>query len=648
MLLEGRPQGRSSISRQFATKLWLGTAQPPLRKEGRMKSLISLWQVASEELGARCGVSTSMDCKTVRARSEHEGLSFLTITLPTFAKALQKGLEQGKVDPTMFPSFRNRGSLPLFLRGFLDRVFDPSTGILLDEPCVDSIFAIRQLTLMFEKIRLDSSPKRHRDAMHQFIKCEQEVRQSDKDTAIEDLRAFSRMSRLLWANLFSDVDRKVYHHEIIPRHGPGKTADRLLGNRKFDLTEWPERLEHVFPFGEYALANWRMYYLQDSAVFLEPGAERPVRVVAVPKTLKTPRIIAIEPSAMQYMQQGLRAAITGFIEYGNSLSQPFTGYEKANYPFSQMISFDEQEPNQFLAHQGSLHGNLATLDLSEASDRVSNQLVREMLHDHPNLFEAVDATRSRKADVLGHGVIRLAKFASMGSALCFPFEAMVFLTIIFIGIQQELRRQLTVEDIISFTGQVRVYGDDIIVPVEYTHSVIRALESFGFKVNADKSFWNGKFRESCGKEYYDGHDVSITRVRSMLPARLTDVPEIVSTVSTRNQLYFAGMWKTAAHLDKLLGRVLRHYPNCSPGSPLLGRHSVFTDRTVKWDVDRCTLLVKGYVVKSTPPASKVSGEGALLKCLLKRSDEPFADSKHLERSGRPKAVNIKLGWVQPW
>jgi len=126
-----------------------------------------------------------------------------------------------------------------------------------------------------------------------------------------------------------------------------------------------------------------------------------------------------------------------------------------------------------------MNGNLATLDLSEASDRVSNQHVRLLVKNHRALREAVDATRSRKADVLGK-TIRLAKFASMGSALCFPFEALVFATIVFVGIERELNRQLTQKDIESFYGRVRVYGDDIIVPVEYVESVVRELEALGF------------------------------------------------------------------------------------------------------------------------------------------------------------------------
>jgi hypothetical protein len=228
--------------------------------------------------------------------------------------------------------------------------------------------------------------------------------------------------------------------DIMPKHGPGATADRLSGNRKYGQVQWPLRLESLFPAIEFIIAGWDYQRLSD-VNFVEPGAELPVRVITVPKTLKTPRIIAIEPTAMQYVQQAL---LEMFLEE----------YVKDDI-LTSFLGFDDQVPNQQLARKGSIDGSLATLDLSEASDRVSNQLVRTMLARFPHFAEGVDACRSRKADVPGHGVIRLAKFASMGSALCFPMEAMVFLTVIFLGIQDELNEPLTRRTLLEFVGRVR-------------------------------------------------------------------------------------------------------------------------------------------------------------------------------------------------
>jgi len=595
-----------------------------------MKSLIKLWTELASELASWCRTSTIRDSKRVAERFEHEGLSFLTITLPGFGSDLQKSLDDGQVGHDSFPGFRRKGGTPLFLGGFLDRVFDRGTGRLLDDPCVDSIFAIRQLTLMFSKIAVDCSEERTKRAIQGYIKCEQEVKIADGSLAPELLRQFKRLSTIMFGDVYAAADREVYYGELVPNHGPGKTADRLSGNRKFDQSEWPLRAEEYFPFGEYTLPNWRFSYRLDRVRFLEPRDERPVKVVTVPKTLKTPRIIAIEPTCMQYMQQALMAKLVPDLEKSD---------------VSDMIGFTDQTPNQRLACEGSAYGRLATLDMSEASDRVSNQHVRALLSHWPHLSGAVDACRSRKAEVPGYGVQRLAKFASMGSALCFPFEAMVFLTVIMVGIQNAHKRQFTRKDIHALSGQVRVYGDDLIIPVRYVPSVIHALEAFGLRVNMDKSYWNGKFRESCGKDYYDGHDVTVTRVRRLFPTGRKDVSEMVSLVSLRNQLYYAGLWKTVQYLDGVIEPILGFYPRVSDTSPVLGRHSFLGFETQKIGKRLHNPLVKGWVVKSQIPKSKISGEGALLKCFLKRGDEPFADRRHLERQGRPESVDIMLRWA---
>jgi hypothetical protein len=627
----------------------MATDSDNLTKEDRMKSLMLLWKELADELGQRCCTSTTRDYKTVTRRFEHEGLSFLTITLPDFGKSLERALDEGQVTHDMFAGFSRHGGLPRFMGGFLERVFDRATGVLLDVPDVDSIFALRQLTLMFGKISVDCSDARRQRAIDKYIECEQEVRDVDSTLPDSSLRELGDMAHLLYGNLFDEVDRKVDNGELIPRHGPGKTADRLEGNLKFDQSVWPNRLDAVFPYGEYAVPNPRYNYLQSYALFLEPGAEIPARVVTVPKTLKTPRIIALEPTAMQYMQQALMQPFVECLERRTTNSLYYR--DKTNVVYG-MIGFTDQEPNQFLARKGSLHGDLATLDLSEASDRVSNQHVLEMMRRFPRLSEAVQATRSRKADVEGE-VIDLAKFASMGSALCFPMEAMTFLSVIFLGIQDSLNRRLTRRDITSFRGCVRVYGDDIVVPVDHVRSVIRRLELYGYKVNSHKSFWTGKFRESCGKEYYGGEDVSVSRVRRLFPSSQIGVSEwnerVISLVGLRNNLYTRGLWQTAKWLDeKVIPRFLRYYPTVSPTSPVQGRWSYLGYDTQRTHPHTQAPLVKGFVVTPKPPASQASGEGSLLKCLLKQGSDPFADSKHLERQGRPDSVDIKIRWSSPF
>jgi hypothetical protein len=516
--------------------------------------------------------------------------------------------------------------------------------MLLDEPSHDAIRAIRQLTLMFSKINLPCSDYRTRSAMRDYVKCEQEVAMADAQRTLAMKSDFERMSALLFQSAFSKVDLAIYQGLHVPRHGPGATADKFRANEKFNLNTWPDRLEHYFPYGEFALPNWRFFGQMESIRFLDPGSEIPVKVISVPKTLKTPRIIGIEPTAMQYAQQAILPEILEAVTQDSLLNN--------------CLGFSDQTPNQRMAESGSLNGDLATLDLSEASDRVSNQLVRSLMRYHPHLDGAVQACRSTRASVPGQGTHTLSKFASMGSALTFPIEAMVFLTIVALGIERELNIPLGYSQLRQeLCNRVRIYGDDIIVPVEYVRSVIDSLEAFGLKVNRHKSFWTGRFRESCGKDFYAGSDVSVVRFRREFPRSRRNAQEVISLVSFRNQMYFAGYWGTCQWLDGEIRKMLKHFPVVLPSSPVLGRHSFLGFETQKTDPYLHRPMVKGYVVSALPPTNRLDGSGALLKYFLKearanrfgsldwaQSSAQPSEEKHLERSGRPHAVNIKLRW----
>lgn len=617
-----------------------------------MKSHIVLLHELLAEAGSRCCTSTIADSKRINDRIEHEGLSFLTITLPQFGKDIQKCLDRGAIDHASFVGYSKDGCIPKLFRGFTVQVFDRKSGILLDKPSIDAIHSLLQLSQLFSKIELPCSDARVEAAFEKFIECENHVRQTDASFSESDLSDFGRTGMRVWGDVLTEVDREIYLGNVVPRHGPGATADRYAGNRKYDHLQWTQRLEEIFPSGDYLFPSWSHFLDHaDDVHMVDPGSETPVRVVAVPKTLKTPRIIAIEPVSMMYVQQGIWELIKTSIERHDTLSE--------------LVGFSDQVPNQELARIGSISGSLATLDLSEASDRVSNQLVRKLLENTPWFFQAVDASRSRKADVLGHGEIRLAKFASMGSALCFPMEAMVFLTLVIMGIEKERGIPLSSEGIKSLKGVVRVYGDDIIVPVEYVRSVVEVLEAFGLLVNSSKSFWTGKFRESCGKEYYDGDDVSIVKVRQMFPTQRKHASEIISIVSLRNQLYKAGWWATCRYLDNYIERLIP-FPMVAETSQGLGRHSFLGYETQRVCPHLQRPLVKAFYERSKPPRSNLNGYGALLKCFLMQGvekdstfwnvpsqnldylDPLVADKEHLERAGRPKAVNIKLGWVSSY
>jgi hypothetical protein len=615
-------------------------------------NLLSLWKVLAQDMGQRCAVDTTLDFIEVERRVEHEGMSYLTITLPKLRKALERGIDQGFWDPDDHygMSCRYDRKLPIFLGGFLRLVFNPDTGVLHPSPDHSAIIAVRQLCGVYGKMFLPASAAKTQEAMEAYISTDAEVDAWERanpfplsrhslpgesfgrtlEAPQDRLVAFSRMSMLLFHRVFDHVNGVLAVGALTPKHGPGSTADGLQGNAKFSA-DWTWRLEEYFSSDMYLLPNPRYYKLLDLVNFRTLEDELPVKVVDVPKTQERPRVIAMEPVCMQYAQQALSGEIEERIEDDDVLKW--------------FLALKRQEVNQLLAREGSLTGGLATLDLSEASDRVPNELVRFMTRRWDHLGGAIQACRSLYARVrLGEReeIIPISKFASMGSALTFPLETMIFLTISLMGIERSIGRRLLLADLRQLAGKVAVYGDDIIVPTDHVGSVVHELEAFGFKVNSDKSFWTGKFRESCGKDYYDGTDVSYVKFRKMWPDDRQCVEELVALVSFFNQCKDAHYTETADYLRKEISALLGgFFPRVSRDSAILGEWDDVYHDIVRIDPHTHVPLARGWVIKDHVPVNPLDGERALLKFFLKRDEEPLSRD-HLLRSGRSRAVSIKL------
>jgi len=199
------------------------------------------------------------------------------------------------------------------------------------------------------------------------------------------------------------------------------------------------------------------------------------RVTFVPKTATTERAIAIEPLINIYAQLGLGRMVRNRLR-----------------TFAH-IELNEQWFNQELAREGSIRGILATIDLSSASDTIAREVVRGLLPEA--WYSALDSCRS-KSGLLDGVPFRYEKFSSMGNGFTFELE-----TLIFWALARSACR------IVGCSEMISVYGDDIIVPVDAYETLEEILTFFGFRLNSAKSFSKGSFRESCGKDYYEGNDV---------------------------------------------------------------------------------------------------------------------------------------------
>jgi hypothetical protein len=498
---------------------------------------------------------------------------------------------------------------------------------------------------MWKKIHLPCSQERIDETFTSYVKCDTEVPTCRSEYDSRRLRRFIDIATQLWGPVLYRVDEIVSTGEgLRPKHGPGATAERISGNGKYELREWTVRLEEAFPFTGYGLASLNQLEEEgflENVVFREPEDETPVRVIHVPKTLKAPRIIAIEPVCMQYTQQAVLEHLVDYLESDN--------WTKGH------INFTDQSINQRLALLGSKDGSYATLDLSEASDRVSLVLVEAMLEAPglKNLKKAILACRSTRANVPtrdGLKTITLNKFASMGSALCFPIESMVFLTICLCGILEELNLPNTRDSLLTAMDHVWVYGDDIIVSADKVHAVYDWLTSFKMKVNDSKSFWTGKFRESCGMDAYAGEPVTPVYLRRMPPVNRRSGAEIVSFVAFANQLYSNGYWYTARAVRTEIEAILGPVPHVLDTSPVLGWVSYCKSRYT-FDRFSATLHrpeVKGYVPHVKKESDPVDGYPALLKGFLRRGIKPADDPNHLQESVLSGRVDIKSRWSTPY
>lgn len=160
-----------------------------------------------------------------------------------------------------------------------------------------------------------------------------------------------------------------------------------------------------------------------------------------------------------------------------------------------------QKLHQRLAREGSVTNGLATIDLSNASDTVAYQFVKLVI---PTLwFEFFETLREPFTQVKGKWVL-LNKYSAMGNGYTFELETLLFLAICHAA--AKLHGECG-HDLIN-SRELSVYGDDIIVPQRMSATVVSLLRFFGFTPNKRKTFLQGNFRESCGGDFFQGHEVT--------------------------------------------------------------------------------------------------------------------------------------------
>lgn len=600
-----------------------------------MKSTIEFLNALCEDLQRLTNTSMAKDLITIRSRLEKEGESFLTITLPTFAKGIERCLELGFFDPSLFRPFgktKSHGNvrIPKLFSGIVSKLFDVHGSLLVDAN-PDLVDGLRQVCLCFNKLKKGCTDERQLAAIRSFRQCEADLG-TFRPKTWDHLKLFGSVFNRVFGQVLWRLQCELQSGELVPAHGPGAVAEGFSNNRKPTGLTWSKRLERSFSIYDYALPNYGFSVEEVLHNAFESKVELPVKVIFVPKTQKTPRVIAIEPAHNQYIQQAVSRRLVELIE---------------SDPWCRGIHFTDNSYNREYARKSSLDRKYATLDLSEASDRVHAGLVWLALSRYPALARGIFDCRSKYALLPDGKTVGLKKFASMGSALCFPIESMVFYTICIMSGLKTLGLAMKDENVRLVTSHIHVFGDDLVVPTSWRTVLTDLLESARFKVNVSKSFSSGPFRESCGMDAMSGVCVTPVYIRKPLPLSKKDHSAIVSTVASANLFYKKGYWRTADYLRSFVEGFVGPLPYVADDSQSVGWHTFKQFRTAqRWNHNLHRFEHKGFVAKPVERNDPVMGAARLLKYFLRRgtSTDPI-EVRDFNKSTVRESVSLKPRWI---
>jgi hypothetical protein len=463
------------------------------------------------------------------------GVSLYTTRLAELGKAFDKCFSTN--EPYIAPAWI--GGVPLF--EWLSSRFLGPDGRVSFPADVRAVLHMRQLTLMMYKLEVPYHPELTASVVTQWEADERDI--SEANLRVHLLMANSpshpHLSSQEWLMrrvvlkaraLITRVLGNIDPREIKPSHGPGVVATGERVHEKTYLRRLYATVEPVYPFWEYMSLNGSSVSEEYLTRPVIPEPFPTSKVVFVPKDARGPRLISCEPLELMWLQQGLKDRLYKAIETHRLTSG--------------RVNFADQEINRGLALRASRGEGWVTLDLKNASDRVGLQLVKELFCG-TRVLEALIALRSPVAN-FGSYQRTLHKYAPMGSALCFPVEALVFWALIVACVCVHKGEREAVAAAATF-----VYGDDIVVPSENYNLARTVLEFFGLTVNESKCCVSGFFAESCGLDAFQGIDVTPVRFRTTWSSQ-GSISNVAAWVEYSNRLYERGYTRTATIIEEMV------------------------------------------------------------------------------------------------
>lgn len=485
-------------------------------------------------------------------RLRNEGIRFCTETLPAFSKHLLHCVEQG-----FWSSFGTsialvRG-LPCIFRGFLSQIFIYSPRLRLyvvrEDADPVSIWVIRQACEYIYKLALPFSEDNLSDYSDRFVQTDSEV----LGVGGYDIQFVDSMRKNFETNYPASATLSLNKMANAAHPGPGTFAGcgRDFWRRNFVPVTYP-------PSGKDLWSGLRLNRKSPRPRVSESCSYS--EVLFVPKDSRGPRVIVREPYERLMFQMGWNSTLS------RSLEQD-TEYR---------VNTSDQGINRALAESASITRSHATLDLKDASDRVSHAIVRHLFR-YTQLGKYLSLFRTSAARLADGRMVVLRKLAGMGSGFTFPTMALVIHLAICTRISQALNKPYR-----SVMKDVYVYGDDIILPVDWYDLAASALSKVGLAVNSSKSFRRSYFRESCGGDFFRGNDVSPVRLK-LASARLTRRGVVITPTDPdffllglerhARELVKKQLYSASAFVYKYLEAKLGPLPFVTESSPILGRLS---------------------------------------------------------------------------
>jgi len=510
-----------------------------------------------------------------------------------FGKSLERAIIEGRPFKFFEECNRAKGYNPGSLAQIAcEMLFNPDGTRRLDIDSYIQAYSyrfLRQISLAFSKV--ETIEPATGDEIQDFVK---RVMRSPDLYALyanpySEFRQVVTIARILLRRVLLSDDRedlaatlRQWNDNPYGLHGPGAVSGGEIGQEKWRLSLHP-RLPKGIVDGQTNVL---------SMVMPSDGEEFCSRLALVPKDINRNRLICIEPKELMFAQQGLMKVLTELIE-----CHPLT---------RDSITFHDQEGQFWRSRQK----RFSTIDLVDASDLLSMKLLKLLL---PKKVAALLLRFRSSAIELPDGhILRGHQTAfTMGNALCFPVETLIFWALSTAAcIADDLRvNNCCLGDVVDFDkliGRYRcyVFGDDIIVPEHCFDAVIEALQQAGLVVNRKKSCGpRTPVRESCGSYWWESHDVRIVRFTT----HLVDDHDHAFAVWQDCQTFASYGFPNVA--EALLDLVQDVIPNCKFDSVSI--RSSFSKGSIRWNAKLQRLEARVVVPRGIDKREKLPGDVGL-------------------------------------